>query len=101
MTLSRRTFLLGAATALAAPAVVRAESLMQIAALRESAPTGFILAPMKYEGASVLDDYEEGYWTPTLVWATPTTSFTTLKGEPMRYTKIGKTVFLNSEGVSV
>lgn len=30
MTLSRRTFLLGAATALAAPAVVRAESLMKL-----------------------------------------------------------------------
>jgi hypothetical protein len=33
---SRRSFLLGLGTALAAPAIVRAESLMQIAVLRES-----------------------------------------------------------------
>lgn len=38
MTFNRRAFILGATAALAAPAVVRAESLMQIAVLRENAP---------------------------------------------------------------
>jgi hypothetical protein len=51
---SRRTFLLGAASALAAPAVVRAESLMQIAALREDLTEANLLKAM-----------EDTYWMTT------------------------------------
>ncbi len=39
---SRRSFLLGLGTVLAAPALVRAESVMRIAALRKSVDTIFI-----------------------------------------------------------
>lgn len=46
-------------------------------------------------GANVLDDYEEGTWTPTITFATPgnlSVAYTTQSGT---YTKIGRTVSIN------
>lgn len=68
--MNRRRLLLGAGAALAAPAIVRAESLMKIAQLRRATdrqfgmyvnPTGFGLTSL-----DMLDDYEEGWWTVDL-----------------------------------
>lgn len=99
MTVNRRAFLFGATAALAAPAVVQAEALMKLWVPPKPV---FVVPPTDslFGAAGLLNAHEEGYWTPTLVWATPTTSFTTLKGEPMHYTKTGKTVFVSGIGLA-
>lgn len=57
MPLSRRGFLIGAASALAAPAIVRAELLM---------PVRKLVVPTESLIVSGLDDYEEGTFTWTI-----------------------------------
>ncbi len=91
MTTTRRAFLLGLGTALAAPAVVRADSLMKLWV----PPAPKLIASMEDVQNGLLDDYEEGYWTPTVNWSDTRVGRIKFEHVQGRYVKIGKKVFLS------
>lgn len=73
---SRRAFLLGLGAALAAPAVVRADSLMKL------------WVPPAPKLITSFDDYEEGTWTPKIM----ADGMIYSKGVG-RYVKVGRAVY--------
>lgn len=79
--MNRRSLLLGLGGALAAPAVVRAESLMKL------------WVPPKRRLVATLDDYEEGYFTPSVTFTESTgRTFTLYPSVPSRYIRVGREV---------
>lgn len=74
---SRRGFLLGLGAALAAPAIVRSESLMKIAVLRDSIVGLDVAAP-----ASDIVTLHEIYLQGRVYWVTQNRIIQTFVGEP-------------------
>ena len=70
---NRRSFILGAASLLAAPAIVRADSLMKIVVPKRMTPNEIFAELMDRNIAAMAEIYEQTLFYGTSLWATEDT----------------------------